>query len=84
MKSDEIFELKEEHLKLLSAMWVVWENDYDGAPAIDIKRPYGNSSVYEDVFELLGYEFDRDEGLTNDQIEQATAIHRETETAPVS
>lgn len=27
-------------------MYVRWENGYDGAPAIDSKRPYGNSSVY--------------------------------------
>jgi len=52
-----IFELKEEHLKLMKEFNVDWDDRaYDGAPAIDIKRPYGNSDVHGDMLEILGWE----------------------------
>jgi len=48
------FEIKEEHLKLAKRMNVSWEDCEFGAPAIDCKRPYGNSSVHQDMLEILG------------------------------
>ena len=35
------FWLKEEHIKLLRAAYVQWNNCETGAPEIDPKRPYG-------------------------------------------
>jgi hypothetical protein len=76
-------EVKEEHLKLLSRMYVDWQNCEFGAPAIDCKRPYGNSSVIQDMREILGLEEDccshcRGE-LKTAQIsdEQLTILHTE-------
>ena len=48
------FEIKEEHLKLLQRMYVGWDHCEFGAPEIDPKRPYGNSSVYQDMIKILG------------------------------
>lgn len=54
MSIDQVFEVTEQHLKLLSHMWVDWDDScYDGAPAVNIKRPYGNSDVLTDVAEIL-------------------------------
>jgi len=39
----ELFELTEEHLVVLSRMYVCWDDAEVGAPAIDPKRPYGNN-----------------------------------------
>lgn len=47
------FNLKEEHIKLLRAMYVGWSDCEYGAPEIDPKRPYGNSYVEGDVHEIL-------------------------------
>ena len=48
------FTVKDEHIKLLKAARVRWEDCEFGAPAIDCKRPYGNSDVYGDMAEILG------------------------------
>jgi hypothetical protein len=50
------FTVTEEHLKLLRRANVDWEDCEFGAPAIDCKRPYGNSDVVADIGEILGYE----------------------------
>lgn len=50
------FEIKPEHLKLLSKMCVGWQNCEFGAPEIDPKRPYGNSGVIGDMIEIFGKE----------------------------
>ncbi len=77
------FELKEEHLKLLSRAYVGWDDCETGAPCIDPKRPYGNSDVAGDVAEILGIEFksdthgDRDDAQRDDLLD----LHRETQTA---
>ncbi len=78
----ERFELTEDHLKLLGRAYVGWEDCEYGAPAINCKRPYGNSAVEDDIAEILGWEIaDADDGLTDEQRERAAAIHHETETA---
>lgn len=56
MMENKVFELKEEHIKLLCRAYVGWEDCEFGAPAIDCKRPYGNSSVEQDMLEILGLE----------------------------
>lgn len=75
------FEITEEHLRLLQVMYVNWVVfGYDGAPAINEKRPYGNSDVYGDVAEILGWDPlpDWDEDGYEEACEKAKEIHEET------
>jgi len=81
----ELFELKEEHIKLLRNACVRWDDCEFGAPAIDCKRPYGNTAVYEDIAEILdikpvtidcGFKI-----FSEDQKEWMRKIHHETKTA---
>lgn len=51
---EERFTIKIEHLKLLENMYVDWDDCEFGAPAINPKRPYGNSDVEQDMIEILG------------------------------
>jgi hypothetical protein len=83
MPCSEVFELQEEHLLLLRRANVQWEDSaYDGAPAIDLKRPYGNSDIFGDIAELLDV---RPEGKTGEftesQVSDMQRLHRETATA---
>jgi hypothetical protein len=78
----EIFELTEEHIKLLRSAYVGWDYCEYGAPRINPKRPYGNSDVAYDIYETLGWEFGTDENDEPDLDEaRAAKIHEETETA---
>jgi len=54
---DQHFTVTENHIKLLKRMIVSWDSCEFGAPAIDCKRPYGNSSVIYDIAEIIGYEY---------------------------
>ena len=47
-------EVHEDHLKLMRQLNVDWRYCEFGAPAIDPKRPYGTSDVYEDIAKILG------------------------------
>jgi hypothetical protein len=48
------FTVTEDHLKLLRHARISWDpGEFYGAPAINSKRPYGNSQVVEDVAELV-------------------------------
>ena len=67
-----IFEVTEDHLKLLKHSHIIWRASEYGAPAIDPKRPYGNSSVESDIAEIL--EWDKEDS------QRAEKIHRELET----
>lgn len=77
---DKLFELTADHIKLLQEACIRWEDCETGAPAIDCKRPYGNSYVPGDIAEILGWEIGED-GLTEEQKKKAYALHKETETA---
>ena len=70
------FQMTEVHLKLLSELNVVWRDCEYGAPAIDCKRPYGNTSVENDIAEILGWG-----ELTDELMNRAERLHRELETA---
>lgn len=83
-----MFELTEDHLKLTRRMYVGWnDRAYDGAPEIDVKRPYGNSDVIGDVVEIL-YGAEEHKRMTNnheddlpsDVYDRALAIHQEMAT----
>lgn len=89
------FEIKPEHLKLLQRAYVDWEDCEFGAPSIDCKRPYGNSSVVEDVFEIIHgkpkavmqigdktYNIDTEDFEIPEELrDELTKLHKETETA---
>lgn len=71
------FTVTDDHLRLLKRVYIGWEHCEYGAPAIDCKRPYGNSDVAQDICEILGWEFDEDDGPTREQEDAARAIHKE-------
>lgn len=51
------FTVTEDHLKLLKRLQFEYQDNIEfGAPAVDAKRPYGNSDVYGDLGEILGWE----------------------------
>lgn len=83
------FTLKPEHITLLRHAYVQWQDCETGAPEIDPKRPYGNSSVALDVAEILGEKApDEDEDGARAWREweekrepELMQLHRETETA---
>lgn len=76
------FEVTPEHITLLRHAVVRWEDGEYGAPAIDCKRPYGNSGVEFDVAEILRWVKPNDyDALTDEMRERASAIHAATEHA---
>jgi hypothetical protein len=91
-----IFEVKEEHLKLLKNMNVEWNGGEYGAPAIDPRRPYGNNDVLQDMAVTLGLKrfrgnvfkielFGKEYFVVEDEMEEdleevLSNLHRETET----
>ena len=58
---NEVFELKQEHLKLLQASCYQWQDCETGAVEINPKRPYGNSYVVDDIAATLGIEADMED-----------------------
>ena len=83
--SDTEFTLTEQHIKLLTSMYVGWQHCEHGAPEIDPKRPYGNGDVVNDIAELLGieaYRLNEDDSQYDEELyDKLDALHRETETA---
>jgi hypothetical protein len=73
--TDEIrFTVRPEHLKLLRAAYVRWDGSIEyGAPAIDPKRPYGNSDVPDDIRRVLG--------LPHLSDQDCAELHEQTTTA---
>lgn len=79
------FTVTEDHIKLLNRMYIDFSHDaYEGAPAVNIKRPYGNSDVVGDIAEILGWELvtDRygDATVSEEQGERALKLHEEMAT----
>ena len=76
------FTVTEDHLKLLRRAYVSWEDCEFGAPAIDCKRPYGNSDVLADIAEALEMpeaEAIMETGEISPELETAfTKLHAET------
>lgn len=76
------FEVTAQHLTLLRAAYVSWNDDEFGAPSIDPKRPYGNGDVYRDMAELLDYpnwEAD-DREYSPLERDELARLHKETAT----
>jgi len=77
------FVLTEDHLKLIRRMTVRYNDYFEfGAPEIDPKRPYGNSSVYYDIVEILDIDPKGGDGhdseFTEEQEELMLGIHKST------
>lgn len=83
MNTYERFTLKHSHIKLLQRAYVSWDHGEFGAPAIDCKRPYGNSDVLSDIAEILGLpERHEDDGeFSFAQESLMHEVHRETQKA---
>lgn len=79
----ETFEIKPEHLTLLKRANVDWHDCEWGAPRIDCKRPYGNSSIFEDMAKLLGVESLRSDEFVITEADESRLwkLHKETEAA---
>lgn len=78
------FTVTEQHVRLLRAMYVGWNDCEFGAPEIDPKRPYGNSSVYHDIAEILGIDPEGgtpdDREYTDEQKDHMRTLHEQTQT----
>lgn len=76
------FKLKQEHLKLLRRANIYWDFAETGAPAIDPKRPYGNSNVIEDIAEILeeapSLVKDGENIFSDEQEEKFLKLHQES------
>ena len=82
----QIFTITKQHIKLLRHFKVGWQNCETGAPEIDPKRPYGNSDVPVDIYEILtaktvGRTDSKRGQLTAEERERYLKLHRETEVA---
>jgi len=76
------FTITKDHLKLLKHMYVSWNDCEYGAPEINPKRPYGNSSVEEDICKILGFEevdVNYEKGYKTEDLKKAASLHREME-----
>lgn len=88
MMRNKTFTVTEEHIKLLKNLCFSYDDYMEfGAPVVDPKRPYGNSDVYEDIGEILGWEKKEleseyyDEYTYSDTQRKAMEkLHREMET----
>lgn len=80
------FVLTEEHIKLLRAAYIGWDTTEFGAPCIDPKRPFGNSSVVRQIHQILGWPIPSGDSARECYFDEegstrAAGIYRELETA---
>jgi hypothetical protein len=87
--------MSDAHLKLLRHANVGWNECEFGAPSIDCKRPYGSSSPYKDMFDVVygkpvgkvsvggkEYAIDVDDWeMPDDVTDELAKLHHELETA---
>jgi hypothetical protein len=78
------FVVTDDHLKLARRMTTDWNSVEFGAPAIDPKRPYGNSDVYGDIAAILGIPTDaeaedHDDPYTDADYARMLQLHRQME-----
>ena len=60
------FELTEDHVRLIRRFNIWWDDGaYEGSPAVDAKRPFGNGDWVSDVAEIIGLKkVEADDGET--------------------
>ena len=74
------FTVTNDHLKLLKRFGVGWQDCEFGAPEIDPKRPYGNSDVLTDIWEILGKPpKHEDDEFTDAETNMMNTLHKQTE-----
>jgi hypothetical protein len=84
MNDVERFTVTPEHVALLRAAYVGWDSCEFGAPAIDCKRPYGNSDVLRDMAGILNVpQVETEDGSvwSKAEAERMRCVHAETRTA---
>jgi hypothetical protein len=75
--------IKDHHLRLLGRLNIGWNMyAYDGGPGTDLKRPFGNSNLPGDLFEIvmqrpLDYEEYEDDELPEEIYDQLMTIYYE-------
>lgn len=75
-QDDTEFELTEQHLKLVRHFNFEWQHCETGAPAVNPKRPFGNSDVPPDIADLLGWPWPDENELSADVYDrEALAMH---------
>lgn len=61
------FTVDRQHIALLGRTYTTWMDDYYlGAPGVDPKRPFGNSDIERDIYEII-YKGRTPEGVDPDQ-----------------
>lgn len=79
-----LFTITSDHIKLLKNAHIGWDDCEFGAPAIDCKRPYGNSYVFGDIADILGIEREPDEygdlEFSDEQESYMLKVHSELQT----
>lgn len=86
MKEYERFVITHDHIKLLQNMYFSYDEGGEfGAPAVNSKRPYGNSNVYDDIGEIIEelpelVDCYGDEVYSDDQTARFLKIHKEMTT----
>ena len=86
MEQTKRFTLTAEHIKLVSHFNIDWNDAETGAPSVDPKRPYGNSRVACDIYEILNGEVvgranSKKEGLSDTEEQALLKLHQETKDA---
>lgn len=79
MTRGKTFQVRAEHLELLRAAYVGWDDCEFGAPAIDPKCPYGDSDVERSIAKVLG--MDTSEEVVEAKAADLRRLHGETKTA---
>ncbi|QEM41485.1 hypothetical protein SEA_FORZA_16 [Gordonia phage Forza] len=84
MAIESTFEVTEDHIKLAKRTYFSYDEWCEfGGPVVDPKRPYGNSSVYEDMAEILGVPMEEDAWgdpiLPSGMKERLDKLHHEME-----
>ena len=70
--------IKPEHIVLLAETNWYWQDCEFGAPEVDPKRHYGNSTGTADVLRVLGWEQNPEyDDWSKTQYEQAWKLHKE-------
>ena len=78
------FTLTPQHVALLRGLYVDWSTyAYEGAPAVNLKRPYGSSDIVESIAAIIGIEPEDtnefgDPVLSPSQCDACRQIHQET------
>lgn len=78
------FKLTKDHIKLLQRANIQWWDCEYGAPGLDPKRPYGNSDVLADMYEILHgkpWDYEKKEEMSDKLEAQLDCLHLELQTA---